>query len=72
MVTWKDVGGEDAGPTPDKEELQPAFYRQLPPGLHLEVIRSFTVVVVLDLTLGRGAVGTSLLDKENPLTLVSV
>ena len=30
MVTFKDVGHQDAGPAPDKEELQPAFYHQLP------------------------------------------
>ena len=50
MVTLKDVGDQDAGPAPDKEELQPAFYHQLPPGLHLEVIHSFNVVGSLDLT----------------------
>ena len=31
MVTFKDVGDQDAGPAPDKEELQPALYHQLPP-----------------------------------------
>ena len=46
MVTLKDVGDQDAGPTPDKEELQPVFYHPLPPDLHLEVIRSFNVIGV--------------------------
>jgi hypothetical protein len=44
MVTLKDVGDQDAGPAPDKQELQPVLYHQLPPGLHLEAIHSFNVV----------------------------
>ena len=66
MVTLKDVGDRDAGPTLDNDELQPVFYHQLPPGLHLEVIHSFSVVGALGLTV-RGAVGTGLLDQENYL-----
>ena len=50
MVALKDVGDQDAGSTPEKEELQPVFYHQLPPGLHLEVIHSFNVVGALGLT----------------------
>ena len=52
MVTLKDVADQDAGPAPDKEELQPTFYHQWPPGLHLEDIHPFKVVGVLDLTVG--------------------
>ena len=55
MVALKDVGDQDAGPAPDKEELQPAFYHCLPPDLHLEVLLYFNVVGVLDLTVGGGS-----------------
>ncbi len=55
MVTLKDAGDQDAGPAPDKEELQPAFYHQLPPDLHLEVIHYFNVVGLLDLAVGGGS-----------------
>ena len=55
MVTLKDVDDQDAGPTPDNAGLQPMFYHQLPPGLHLEVILSFNVVVVLGLDNWMGA-----------------
>ena len=46
MVTLQDVGDQDAGPAPDKEELHPAIYRQSPPGLHREANHSFNVVGV--------------------------
>jgi len=49
MVTLRDVGDQDASPAPDKEELQPVYYHQLPPDIHLEVIHYFNVVGVLDL-----------------------
>ena len=55
MVTLKDVGDQDAGTAPDKNEVQPVFYHQLPPELHLEVIHSYNVVGVLDLTSGGGS-----------------
>ena len=55
MVTLKDVGDQDAGTAPDKNEVQPVFYHQLPPELHLEVIHSYNVVGVLDLTTGGGS-----------------
>ena len=66
MVTLKDVGDQDAGPAPDKDELQPVFYHQLPPGLHLEVIHSFNVVGVLDLTAGWGQLAQACLTKRMP------
>ena len=43
------------------------LYRKLPPDLYLDVIHSFNVVGVWELTAGMGAVGTNLLDQENPL-----
>ena len=49
MVTWKDVGDKDAGPSPDKDELQPAIYHQLPTYLYLYVIHSCNVVGVFGL-----------------------
>jgi hypothetical protein len=52
MATLKDVVDQDAGPAPDKEELQPVLYHQLPPDLHLEVIHYFNVAGVLDLKVG--------------------
>ena len=55
MATLKDVGDQDAGPALGKEELQPAFYHQLPPDLHLEVIHSFNVVGALDMATGWGS-----------------
>ena len=54
LVTLKIVSDQDAGPAPDKDELRPVFYHQLPPGLHLEVIHSLNVVGVLGLTVGGG------------------
>ena len=54
MVTLKAVGDQAAGLAPDKQELQPVFYQQSPPGLHLEVIHYFNVVCVVDLSVGRG------------------
>ena len=71
MVTLKYVGDQDAGPAPDKEESQPAFYHQLPPDLHLEVIHSGNAVGALDLTVG-GEFGASLFDQSNPLLGFSV
>ncbi|MFM7987207.1 MAG: hypothetical protein ACKPKO_48635, partial [Candidatus Fonsibacter sp.] len=48
MVTLKDVGDQDVGPAPDKEELRPVFYYQMPLDLHLEFIHYFNVVGVWD------------------------
>ena len=66
MVTLKDVGDQGAGAVPDKNEAQPAFYHQLPPELHLEVIHSYNVVGVLDLTAGGGQLAQSCLTKRIP------
>ncbi|MFM7986832.1 MAG: hypothetical protein ACKPKO_46715, partial [Candidatus Fonsibacter sp.] len=54
VVTLNDVGDQDASPTPDKDALQPVFHHQLPTDLYLEVIHSFNVAGVLDLTDGVG------------------
>ena len=63
MVTLKDVGDQDAGTAPDKNEEQPVFYHQLSPELHLEVIHSYNVVGVLDLTVGGGQLAQACLTK---------
>ena len=42
------------------------FYHNLPPDLHLEVIHSFNVVGVLDLTVGRGQLAQACLTKRIP------
>ena len=66
MVTLKDVGDQDAGAAPDKNAAQPVFYHQLPPELHLEVIHSYNVVGVLDLTAGGGQLAQACLTKRIP------
>lgn len=66
MVTLKDSGDQDAGPAPNKEDLQPVFYHQLPPDYHIEVIHSFNVVGVLDLTAGGGQLAQACLTKRIP------
>ena len=66
MVTLKDVGDQDAGPAPDKDELQPVFYHQLPPGLHLDVSHSLNVVGVFGLDSWRGQLAQACLTKRIP------
>ena len=66
LVTLKDVGDQDAGPVPDKEELQPVFHHQLPPNLHLEVIHSFNVVGAFGLDSWRGQLAQACLTKRIP------
>ena len=61
MVILKDAGDQDAGPAPDKEELQPAFYHKLPPDLHFEVIYS-----ALGLTIGGGNFAQACLANKTP------
>ena len=71
MVTLKDVGDQDAGTAPDKNQVQPMCYHQLPPELHLEDIHSYNVVGVLDLTAERGSWRQIAGPRISP-TLVSV
>ena len=49
-----------------KIDLQPVFYHQLPPDYYLEVIHSFNVVGVLDLSAGGGQVAQACLTRRIP------
>ncbi|MFM7981350.1 MAG: hypothetical protein ACKPKO_18740, partial [Candidatus Fonsibacter sp.] len=69
LVTAKDVGDQDAGPPPDKGELQPAVYHQWPPDSHLEVIHYFNMVGVFGLDSWREQLSQACLTKRIPYSV---
>ena len=72
MVTLKDVGDQDAGTAPDKNEVHPMFLSPVAPGAPPRGHPLLQCGWCFGLDSWRGAVGTGLLDQRESPTLVSV
>ena len=64
MFTTKD-DDKDTEP-PNKDDLQPVFFHQLPVDYYLELIHSYNVVGILDLAAGGGHAAQACLTKRIP------